>query len=98
METIGNKKALRVSNHFHCRTGLARSDKGISLFPPSVVQTSLVLRKQGFARGNTLQQLLPPLAGGHFTPSVASVLEAPDKVAEKSVLVEVELPRYWHFS
>jgi hypothetical protein len=31
MEKIGNKKALRVSNHFHCRTGLARSDKGINL-------------------------------------------------------------------
>ena len=34
MEMNGNnrkQKALRVSNHFHCRTGLARSDKGISL-------------------------------------------------------------------
>jgi hypothetical protein len=34
METKGNnwkQKALKVSNHFHCRTDLARSDKGISL-------------------------------------------------------------------
>ena len=34
MEINGNnwkQKALNVSNHFHCRTDLARSDKGISL-------------------------------------------------------------------
>ena len=73
------------------------SSKGITILAPSSPSVE-VLRKQGFAQGNTLQQLLPPLAGGHFTPSVASVLEAPDKVAEKSVLVEVELPRYLHFS
>jgi hypothetical protein len=30
-ENNWKQKALKVSTHFHCRTFLARSDKGISL-------------------------------------------------------------------